>query len=117
MADGPDVGKAPDGARTKERRLEGWGEIALYLRREIRTVQRWERTLGLPIHRLPVGKQSAVYAYPSELNRWYHERELKIRDEENQHSANATSPAEAKEQEIPATPTRLPTTDAAKPAA
>ena len=75
MADGPDVGKAPDGARTKERRLESWGEIALYLRREIRTVQRWEKTLGLPIHRLPVGKGSSVYAYPSELDKWYHQRE------------------------------------------
>jgi TolB-like protein/Flp pilus assembly protein TadD len=59
----------------KERRLESWGEIASYLRREIRTVQRWEDKLGLPIHRLPVGKISSVYAYPSELDRWYRERE------------------------------------------
>jgi hypothetical protein len=29
----------------KERRLESWGEIAAYLRREIRTVQRWENSL------------------------------------------------------------------------
>jgi len=43
----------------KERRLESWGEIAAYLRREIRTVQRWEKTLVLPIHRLQVGKQSS----------------------------------------------------------
>ena len=63
------------GGPGKERRLESWGEIASYLRREIRTVQRWEDKLGLPIHRLPVGKISSVYAYPSELDRWYHERE------------------------------------------
>ena len=63
------------GAQAKERRLESWGEIAAYLRREIRTVQRWEKNLALPIHRLAVGKQSSVYAYPSELDRWYLERE------------------------------------------
>jgi len=65
----------PGGAQAKERRLESWGEIASYLRREIRTVQRWEKNLALPIHRLAVGKLSSVYAYPSELDKWYHERE------------------------------------------
>ena len=79
----PDVsGPAPDGAPAKERKLESWGEIAAYLRREIRTVQRWEKTLGLPIHRLQVGKQSSVYAFPSELDKWYREREPKeIKDD------------------------------------
>src|SRR5882762_9486970 len=76
-------GAAPEPASGKERRLESWGEIASYLRREIRTVQRWEKTLGLPIHRLRVGKQSSVYAYPSELNKWYLEREPKeLKDDE-----------------------------------
>jgi TolB-like protein/Flp pilus assembly protein TadD len=65
----------PGGAQAKERRLESWGEIAAYLRREIRTVQRWEKNLGLPIHRLQVGKISSVYAYPSELDKWYRGRE------------------------------------------
>ena len=50
-------------AQSKERRLESWGEIAAYLRREIRTVQRWEKTLGLPIRRLQVGRQASVYAF------------------------------------------------------
>jgi TolB-like protein/Flp pilus assembly protein TadD len=75
MADSPNFGAVPDAARAKERRLESWGEIAGYLRREVRTVQRWEKALGLPIHRLQVGKQSSVYAYPSELDKWYVERE------------------------------------------
>jgi TolB-like protein/Flp pilus assembly protein TadD len=69
------LGSAPGDGQGKERKLESWGEIAAYLRREIRTVQRWEKTLGLPIHRLQVGKQSSVYAYPSELDKWYRERE------------------------------------------
>src|SRR5262249_38264745 len=85
----------------QERKLEGWGEIALYLRREIRTVQRWERNLALPIHRLPVGKGSAVYAYASELDEWYREREAKIRAEGIQHAdETSSSTVETKEHEI-----------------
>src|ERR1700692_1162107 len=58
-----------------ETRLESWGEIASYLRRDVRTVQRWERTLELPVRRLHVGKISSVYAYRSELDKWYLERQ------------------------------------------
>jgi hypothetical protein len=50
--------------------LNSWKEIANYLGRGVRTVQRWERDLGLPIHR-PKGKdRSAVLAFPEELNAW-----------------------------------------------
>ncbi len=92
-----------DPAPAPERKLEGWGEIALYLRREIRTVQRWEKTLGLPIHRLSVGKQASVYAYPSELDRWYREREPKIKAEEIQHAKDSGAGApEAKNADTPA---------------
>jgi TolB-like protein/Tfp pilus assembly protein PilF len=60
---------------TDEPRLESWGEIAAYLRREIRTVQRWEKYQGLPIRRLTIGKLGSVYAYRSELDKWYRERQ------------------------------------------
>jgi hypothetical protein len=50
--------------------LNSWKEIAGYLGRGVRTVQRWERHLGLPVHR-PKGKnRSAVLAFPSELDNW-----------------------------------------------
>jgi hypothetical protein len=50
--------------------LNSWKEIANYLGRGVRTVQRWERDLGLPVHR-PKGKdRSAVLAFPEELNAW-----------------------------------------------
>jgi len=62
-------GKLPD-PDSNERRLESWGEIATYLRRDIRTVQRWEHDYGLPVRRLVIGKMGQVYAYPSELDRW-----------------------------------------------
>lgn len=58
-----------------EPRLESWGEIASYLRRDIRTVQRWEKEQGLPVRRLVIGKMGQVYAFRSELDRWMLERQ------------------------------------------
>ena len=58
-----------------EPRLESWGEIAAYLRRDIRTVQRWERLYSLPVRRLVIGKQGQVYAYRSELDAWVQKRQ------------------------------------------
>jgi TolB-like protein/Flp pilus assembly protein TadD len=60
-----------------EARLESWGEIAAYLRRDVRTVQRWERYHGLPVRRLQVGKLPTVYAYRSELDKWFLEHQPK----------------------------------------
>jgi len=82
MADSNSGSGSGTTAPSNERRLESWGEIASYLRREIRTVQRWERNLGLPIHRLSVGKNSSVFAYPSELDKWYKERETRLEKED-----------------------------------
>jgi TolB-like protein/Tfp pilus assembly protein PilF len=64
-----------------EPRLESWGEIALYLGRDIRTVQRWEKQLALPIHRLKTGKQGQVFAFRSELDRWRQNRQLSPGDD------------------------------------
>src|SRR6266849_10857916 len=59
------------GQSLAEGRLDSWKEIAAYLRREVRTVQRWEKSANLPVHRLPLEKQSAIYAYKSELDAWF----------------------------------------------
>jgi hypothetical protein len=53
-----------------EERLDSWKAIAGYLDRQVRTVQRWEKEEGLPVHRLPHKKQGSVYAYKSELDAW-----------------------------------------------
>src|ERR1700730_11719971 len=50
--------------------LDSWKEIASYLRREIRTVQLWEKREGLPIHRHFHKQLGSVYALRSELERW-----------------------------------------------
>src|SRR6266404_6040887 len=75
MADPSPGGRTIPDPPTDEPRLESWGEIAAYLRREIRTVQRWERYQGLPIRRLVIGKLGSVYAYRSELDKWFRERQ------------------------------------------
>jgi len=59
-------------------RLDSWKEIAAYLRRGTRTVQRWEREEGLPVHRLPHEKLGSVYAYPSELDAWFRSRGAQV---------------------------------------
>jgi adenylate cyclase len=50
--------------------LESWKQIAEYLRRDVRTVIRWEKTHGLPVHRMPGGARRAVYGRKSELEAW-----------------------------------------------
>ncbi|MBL8216963.1 MAG: PD40 domain-containing protein [Bryobacterales bacterium] len=51
-------------------RLDTWKEIAAYLGRDVRTAKRWERTRGMPVHRLPGGPKAAVYAIRTELELW-----------------------------------------------
>lgn len=50
--------------------LNSWKEIAQYLDRGVRTIQRWEHGLGLPVHRIGKGKRSPVFATAAELNFW-----------------------------------------------
>ena len=51
-------------------RLDSWKEIASYLGKSVRTVQRWEEQEGLPVHRLPHSDRSSVFAFPQELDAW-----------------------------------------------
>lgn len=51
-------------------RLDSWKEIAEFLKRDVRTVQRWEETESLPVHRLQHQKRSSVYAFKGELEAW-----------------------------------------------
>src|SRR5690348_200337 len=64
-------------SRLDERKLDSWKEIADYLDREVRTVQRWEKTENLPVHRHEHQKKSTVYAYTSELDDWRKNRQPK----------------------------------------
>jgi phage terminase Nu1 subunit (DNA packaging protein) len=53
-----------------DRTLVSWKEIAAWLGHAERTVKRWERERGLPVHRVPGGKRGGVFAYTSELQAW-----------------------------------------------
>jgi Tol biopolymer transport system component len=57
-----------------EDRLDSWKEIAAYLKRGVRTVQRWERSSALPVHRLGIDRQGSVFAYKPELDAWWEQR-------------------------------------------
>jgi len=50
--------------------LNSWKEIAAYVGRGVRTVQRWESDLGLPVHRPRGRHRSAVVAFAEELSAW-----------------------------------------------
>src|SRR5579871_4241667 len=57
-------------------RLDSWKEIASYLGREVRTVQRWEKQEGLPVHRHLHERQGTVYAFKNELDKWVRSRRV-----------------------------------------
>jgi adenylate cyclase len=50
--------------------LRGWKQIAAYLHRDVRTVQRWERSEQLPVHRQLHLKLGTVHAVRAELDVW-----------------------------------------------
>src|SRR5882672_11585365 len=50
--------------------LDSWKEIASYLKRDERTVRRWQKE-GLPVHRHMHTKRAAVYAYKAEIDAWW----------------------------------------------
>jgi Tol biopolymer transport system component len=60
--------------RPPENRLDSWKAIASYLGRGVRTVQRWEREEGLPVHRLAHEKRGSVYGDKHEIDAWWESR-------------------------------------------
>ncbi len=72
--------RAPNGSEgpsLPDKKLDSWKEIAAHLGRDQRTVQRWEKTEGMPVRRHKHPKKSTVYAYASELDAWFRERQPK----------------------------------------
>jgi Tol biopolymer transport system component len=59
-----------------ENRLDSWKEIASFLGRGLRTVQRWEREEQLPVHRLGHARRGTVYADRAELLAWWERRKV-----------------------------------------
>jgi predicted DNA-binding transcriptional regulator AlpA len=71
--------------------LSSWKDIALYLGKGVRTVQRWERQLGLPVRRpLGASQKSAVLLYRSDVDAWLGTR-FSARPLQNNETALANS--------------------------
>ena len=56
--------------REPQDRLDSWKAIADYLGRDVATVRRWEKSLGLPIRRVPGGPGRSVFAFRHEVDAW-----------------------------------------------
>ena len=68
------VNTPPKSAQRQSDALQSWKEIASYLQRGVRTVQRWERFEGLPVRRPRPSERSPVFAFPAEIDLWLHQR-------------------------------------------
>jgi tetratricopeptide (TPR) repeat protein len=75
-------------------RLDSWKEIATFFGRDERTVKRWEKERGLPVHRVPGGVRGSVFAYAAELSQWLKDPRAEVTESSEQPSrieANASS--------------------------
>ena len=73
MADPPtnDLAHLPG---NPEDRLDSWKDIAAHLKRDVSTVQRWEKREGMPVHRHLHDKLGSVFAFRTELDAWSRSR-------------------------------------------
>lgn len=63
-------------------RLDSWKDVAAYLKRDVSTVQRWEKREGMPVHRHVHDKLGSVYAFRSELDAWWRGRGSRVAQQE-----------------------------------
>ena len=55
-------------------RLDSWKDIAAYLRKDVRTCQRWHRDFGLPVRRYVDSSRSRIFADKREIDEWLRSR-------------------------------------------
>ncbi|MGB9004809.1 MAG: hypothetical protein WCB96_03700 [Candidatus Aminicenantales bacterium] len=56
---------------TENNVFDSWKAISEYLGKRVRTCIRWEKELGLPVHRIDAhSTRSRVFAYKSEIDQW-----------------------------------------------
>jgi Tol biopolymer transport system component len=68
------------GSSPRDDRLDSWKEIGAYLKRDVTTVRRWEKREGLPIYRHLHDQRESVYAFKSEVDRWWQSRRNHLAD-------------------------------------
>jgi Tol biopolymer transport system component len=84
----------PRSERPIDDRLNSWKEIAAYLKRDVTTVQRWEKREGMPVHRHLHDRMGSVYAFRAELDDWARGRNLRAA-QDNGHDTPSPNPDEA----------------------
>jgi Tol biopolymer transport system component len=92
-------------ARASEDRLDSWKEIAAYVNRDVKTVQRWEKREAMPIHRHLHDRMGSVYAFRTELDEWTRSRNLRV-TQENGNDAASPPPVAQHSLETSASQTR-----------
>lgn len=78
MADAPISGSPFAAKDPPADRLDSWKEIAAHLKRDVTTVQRWEKREGLPVHRHLHDKMGSVFASRAEIDTWARSRSLTV---------------------------------------
>ena len=87
----PSLGTPPS-ETPPEDRLDSWKEIAAYLKRDVTTVQRWEKREGMPVHRHLHDSMGSVYASRADLDAWMRSRNPRT-GQENGNGAISPSPS------------------------
>ncbi|HXA07208.1 MAG TPA: tetratricopeptide repeat protein [Bryobacteraceae bacterium] len=98
MKDPSPVSSPEPSGQPAEAALDSWKEIATYVKRDVSTVQRWEKREGMPVHRHVHERRGSVYAYSSELDAWLRGRKLRLEEEEKGHRAETSEEAETEHQ-------------------
>jgi Tol biopolymer transport system component len=88
----PSLGTPPS-ERPLEDRLDSWKEIAAYLKRDVTTVQRWEKREGMPVHRHLHDRMGSVYASRTDLDAWMRSRNLRAGQENGNNAVTPDPPA------------------------
>ena len=72
--------------------LSSWQQIAKYVGRSVRTVQRWEIEFGLPVRRPGHLESKIVVADPGEIDAWIHAMPTRVDlDPPKKHRSKAAS--------------------------
>lgn len=81
LDDPPNGATGPSVTGLRSDRLDSWKKIATYLKRDVRTVQRWEQREGMPVHRHVHDKLGSVFAFRLELDKWWEGRSAQLAQE------------------------------------
>ena len=103
---GRPLSEKPFSEKPPEDRLDSWKEIAAHLKRDVTTVQRWEKREGMPVHRHQHDKIGSVYASRAELDAWVRGRNLQTALENGNQAVLPDPPVPPPQPEIAISRTR-----------